>query len=80
MPELSPTARAVFEAFNSKFEWIEDGVPGPQLKGLAAVLRVISDLVRMDQPLGDTDADAGVFAAHQAIHGYIAAIADELDS
>lgn len=80
MPELSPTAQAVFEAFNSKFEWIEDGVPGPQFKGLAAVLRVIADLVRMDQPLGDTDADAGVFAAHQFIHGYIAEIAAELDA
>ena len=36
---LSPEARAVFEAFNSKFEWIEDGVPGPQFKAIAAALR-----------------------------------------
>jgi hypothetical protein len=48
-------------------------------EALAASLRVISDFVRMDQPLGDTDADAGVFAAHQAIYGYITAIADDLD-
>lgn len=38
-PPLSPEARKVFEAFNSKFEWIEDGVPGPQFKAIAAALR-----------------------------------------
>lgn len=47
--------------------------------GMAAALRVISDFARMDQPLGDTDTDAGVFAAHQAIASYITAIADELE-
>jgi len=39
MTDLSPTARAVFEAFNSKFEWIEDGVPGPQFNAIAAAIR-----------------------------------------
>lgn len=39
MSGLSPEARKVFEAFNSKFEWIEDGVPGPQFKAIAAVIR-----------------------------------------
>lgn len=38
-PPLSPEAREVFEAFNSKFEWIEDGVPAPQFKAIAAALR-----------------------------------------
>ena len=38
-PSLSPAARAVFEAFNSKFDWIEDGVPGPQFSSIAAALR-----------------------------------------
>ena len=39
MTDLSPAARAVFEAFNSKFVWIEDGVPGPQFHAIAAALR-----------------------------------------
>ena len=38
-PSLSPATRAVFEAFNSKFAWIEDGVPGPQFNAIAAALR-----------------------------------------
>lgn len=43
MPELSPAARAVFESFNSKFEWIEDGVPSPQFSAIAAALRTAAD-------------------------------------
>jgi hypothetical protein len=33
----------------------------------------------MSEPLGDTDADAGVFAAHHAIHGWLHTIAAELE-
>ena len=76
---LSPATRAVFEAFNSKFEWIEDGVPGPQFHAIAAALRALADQLRLELPLGDTDADAGVFAAHHAIHSAILAIATELE-
>ena len=36
---LSPAAQAVFHAFNSKFDWLEDGVPGPQFNSIAAALR-----------------------------------------
>ena len=43
MSELSPAARSVFESFNSKFDWIEDGVPGPQFKAIAAALRAAAD-------------------------------------
>ena len=43
MTELSPAARAVFESFNSKFDWVEDGVPGPQFKAIAAALRAAAD-------------------------------------
>jgi len=49
MTELSPAARAIFEAFNSEFEWIEDGVPGPQFKAIAAVLRSLVDNVHYDE-------------------------------
>jgi hypothetical protein len=41
MTNLSPAAQEVFWAFNSKFAWIEDGVPGPQFKAIAAVLRAV---------------------------------------
>ena len=43
MKELSPAARSVFESFNSKFEWVEDGVPGPQFRAIAAALRAAAD-------------------------------------
>lgn len=46
----------------------------------AFTLRWVAEFVRMDAPLGDTDADAGVFAAHHFIHGYLSALADELDT
>jgi hypothetical protein len=43
MSSLSPAAQAVFHAFNSKFDWIEDGVPGPQFNAIAAALRAAAD-------------------------------------
>ena len=43
MTELSPAAKAVFESFNSRFDWVEDGVPGPQFKAIAAALRAAAD-------------------------------------
>ena len=70
MTELSPAARAALDAYRSSHLSINN---------LAAALRVVADQLQMDKALGDTDADAGVFAAHQAIYGYITAIADELD-
>ena len=76
MAELSPAARAVQDAA-MQYE-INPECDSREIA--AAALRVISDFVRMDQPLGDTDADAGVFAAHQAIYAYITAIADELEA
>jgi hypothetical protein len=41
MADLSPAAQTVFWAFNSEFDWIEDGVPGPQFKAIAAALRAL---------------------------------------
>jgi hypothetical protein len=43
--QLSPAARSVFESFNSEFDWVEDGVPGPQFKAIAAALRAAADQV-----------------------------------
>ena len=42
---LSSAAQAVFWAFNSKFDWIEDGVPGPQFRAISAALRALADRV-----------------------------------
>ena len=49
MPELSPAAQAVFHAFNSKFDWVEDGVPGPQFKAIAAALRAAALYCKQDR-------------------------------
>ena len=70
---LSPTAEAIFFA--------ADGMQPRQYRGraLAAALRALADQLRLELPLGDTDADAGVFVAHQAIRAYIFAIATELE-
>lgn len=80
MTELSRTARAVFEAYNSKFEWIDDGVPAPQFKALAAALRAVANQIKMEKAFSETDADAGVFAAHHAIYAYLLVIAAELEA
>jgi hypothetical protein len=75
MTSLSPAALAVWEAFNSE----EPGVFVDYGDCLAAALRAAADQVQMEKPLGDTDADAGVFAAHHAIHAQILVIAAELE-
>jgi len=43
--QLSLAARSVFESFNSKFDWVEDGVPGPQFNAIAAAIRAAADQV-----------------------------------
>jgi len=45
MADRSPAAQAVFWAFNSKFDWIEDGIPGPQFNAIAAAIRAAADQV-----------------------------------
>ena len=49
MADLSPQAQAVFHAFNSKFDWIEDGVPGPQFNSIAAALRAAALYCKRDR-------------------------------
>jgi hypothetical protein len=46
MSELSPAAQAVFWEFNSAFDWVQDGVPGPQYKAIAAALRAAADQLK----------------------------------
>ncbi len=71
MTELSLAAQAVLDAY--QLAPIEDELTA------AAVIRAVADQLQMDKALGDTDADAGVFTAHHAIHAQLIAIADELE-
>jgi hypothetical protein len=77
MTDLSPAAQQVFWEFNR----VASGKPDDwhYLPAIAAALRAAADQVQMNTPLGDTDADAGVFAAHHAIRAHFLAIAAELE-
>lgn len=75
MTELSPAAQAVLDAFNEGWWYPEDITEFH----VAAVLRAVAAQICMKEPLGNTDADAGVYAAHQAICSNILSIADELE-
>jgi len=79
---LSPAAQAVFWAFNSKFSWIEDGVPGPQFKAIAAALRAVADQVVPKKPTLSypEDYELGVWVASDDARVDILAIADELEA
>ena len=76
MTDLSPATRAVFEAFNSKFEWIEDGVPGPQFHAIAAALRVVADEV-LPSPRLPFDSCCEIRSAGERVE--LLAIATELE-
>ena len=78
MNDLSPAAQQVFWEFNRA----GSGKPDDwhYLPAIAAALRAAADQVQMNTPLGDTDADAGVFAAHHAIRAHFLAIAAELEA
>jgi hypothetical protein len=74
-PPLSPAAQAVFHAFNSKFDWVDDGVPGPQFEAIAAAIRAAADQV-VPVPI-----EAQTPEEHWALLGVknrLLAIADEL--
>jgi hypothetical protein len=74
MTQLSPAAQTVLDAANMVFSQA-----GTTAQGIAAALRALVDQLQLALPLGDTDADAGVFAAHHAIRTAILAIATELE-
>lgn len=84
MTDLSPAAQAVLNAYRD-LSWTPDEKDNGRYykfshkAGMAAALRAAADQIQMKEPFGDTDADAGVFAAHQAIHAGLLAIAAELD-
>ena len=74
--QLSLAARSVFESFNSKFDWVEDGVPGPQFKAIAAALRAAAYRVAPARPVLDSCCEH----YEQAIRHKLLAIASELES
>lgn len=77
MSELSPAARSVFESFNSKFDWVEDGVPGPQFSAIAAALRAAADQVL---PADDLYARSCCEFIGESARASLLAIADELEA
>ena len=77
MTDLSPAARAVFEAFNSGFDWVEDGVPGPQFKAIAAALRAAVEQVLPHEALKGCDPAAW---ERDEMRVQLLAIASELES
>jgi hypothetical protein len=79
MTDLSPAAQAVLDAATlASWEWPHLPPSSPSFIAAEAI-RALADQLWLELPLGDTDADAGVFAAHQAIHAAILAIATELE-
>jgi hypothetical protein len=80
--KLSPAAQTVFYAFNSKFDWIEDGVPGLQFNAIAAALRAAANEVAPETPeseLDDPDMLKGIWSERRTIREELLAIADELE-
>jgi hypothetical protein len=82
MTNLSPAAQAVFHAFNSKFDWIEDGVPGPQFNAIAAALRAAAEQLVPQVYLPERFYSGEDFEeyARQMTRQHLLAIADELDN
>lgn len=80
MIDLSPAPQAIVKAFDDRYELLGPLEDDWQEQCIAAALRALADQVQLAMPLGDTDADAGVFAAHQAICAAILAIANELEA
>ena len=74
---LSPAAQAVFHAFNSKFDWVEDGVPGPQFNSIAAALRAAVEQVLPHEALKGCDPAAW---ERDEMRVQLLAIASELES
>jgi hypothetical protein len=69
MTDLSPAAQAVLDAYETAYTET----------GLVAAIRELADQLWLETPLGNTDADAGVFAAHRVICAKLLAIATELE-
>jgi hypothetical protein len=79
---LSPAAQGVFHAFNSKFDWVEDGVPGPQFNSIAAALRAAADQVvppALEEEFNDRN-QALPLKKMVEIRQKLNAIADELEA
>ena len=79
LENMSALAFAVLDAYMTGYGWLDDPTK-KDCRGVAAALRAVADQLQMDKALGDTDADAGVFAAHHAICAHILGIAADLEA
>jgi hypothetical protein len=79
MTKLSRAAQAVLDAANGAQSYGPDDCLNESRLIAAAALQAAADQLQMDKALGETDADAGVFAAHHAIRARLLDIADELE-
>jgi hypothetical protein len=79
MTKLSPAAQAVLDAINKELDEAPWDISFLAGVSAAAALRALADQLWLEMPLGNTDADAGVFAAHRAIWARLFAIATELE-
>jgi hypothetical protein len=79
MTDLSPAAQAVLYAAENAYGYNYSDFHCCADRVAAGAIRELADQLRLAMPLGDTDADAGVFAAHHAICAQILAIATELE-
>ena len=77
MTDLSPAAQAVLDAVDEVPRVLNCTQDQPLFA--AAALRAVAQQLQLEAPLGDTDADAGVYAAHHAIQEHLLAIAAELE-
>jgi hypothetical protein len=81
MPELSPAAQAVFWEFNSAFDWVQDAVPGPQYKAIAAALQAAADQAHPKAHIEDIDyVHQSYVDGWKDALGVILVIADELET
>ena len=79
--DLSPEAQAVLDASRKYTTQAWSDATHQRFRlGISAALLAVADQILMEQPLGKTDADAGVFAAHQVISTSLIAIAAELET
>ena len=74
---LARQAREVFESFNRKFEWVEDGVPAPQFSAIAAALRTaVGHATAENASCPEHCSDS----ADRNVASYLLAVADELEA
>jgi hypothetical protein len=77
MPPLSPTAQSILDAAEQVPVVLNYAQDIPAI--IVAVLYKLADIIHPGlNPLDDSDAAAGVHAAHESMHDYLLILAEEL--